>query len=356
MVIVTPSSGFVDTLYRRADVYFKTQRNHRFASPLSHVKSSLLILLYVFAYSCFLFRSDQFLTLLGWAALLGICHVLIPVNIAHDAIHETLSARQWVNRLGLLGFEITGANAFMYRSKHLEAHANKEKGNKINTIEGQGLLLQKGKNGNTVNLPYFLYLFYAIYMIFVRDFQLFYSETAYVPKSELLKLYVAKLLYAIAFLVLPFALIELPPWQILCALLLLYVIISILLVIILLMPTEKMEHSKFSDNNNYNDKWAMEILAHNVDFSPGNRFLNNLAGGSNLNVVHYLFPATHHVHYNRLAKIVEETTKAFGLLYRKQKVSSVLGIHFKYIKDIQQQEQPIPPAGDVNLKQFKNEF
>jgi linoleoyl-CoA desaturase len=341
---ISPAPAFVESLYQRAKAYFQTQRYNQYATSLSLLESALFILMYITAYGFFLFYSHQFSTLLGWAALLGVCHVLIPVNIAHDAIHETLSRRRWVNKLGLFGMEITGANAYMYRKKHLEAHRNKEQGSKINTIEGQGLLLQREENDKTVNLPYFFYLFYSEYMIFIRDFQLFYSNEVSIPKPELLKLYITKLLYAFAFLVLPFALIPLPAWQIACALALMYFVITVLLVIILLMPTEKMEYSKLSENNHYNDKWALEILAHNVDFSPGSRLLNNLAGGANLNVVHYLFPGTHHVHYNKLAKLVEETAKEYGLLYRKQNVKDVLGIHFKYIRNIQDRESTIAPV------------
>jgi linoleoyl-CoA desaturase len=243
-----------------------------------------------------------------------------------------------LNKLGLYGFEITGANAYMYRKKHLEAHQNKELGNKINAIEAQGLLLQKEDDKKTVNLPYIFYLFYSEYMIFIRDFHLFNSESTPIPKAELRKLYITKLLYAIAFLVLPFVFNPLPAWNIFCALLLMYFIVTVLLVIILLMPTEKMAHSKLSENNQYNNRWAMDILAQNVDFSPGSRFLNNLAGGANLNVVHYLFPGANHVHYNSLSKLVEETAKEYGLPYRKQNVRDVLGIHFNYIKNIQHLE------------------
>ena len=348
MQTATPAHSFVDTLYQRAEAYFKTQRYNRFATPFSLLKSSFFVLLFATAYAFFLLGSHQFLILLGWAALLGVCHVLIPVNIAHDAIHDTLSPRRWLNKLGLYGLEITGANAYMYRKKHLQAHQNKERGSKVNTIEAQGLLLQKAENDKIVNLSHFFYLFYAEYMIFIRDFQLFYSDAGSIPVAELRKLYVTKLLYAIAFLVLPFVFIQLPAWQILCALVLLYLIVTVLLVIILLMPTEKMDHSKLSENNHYNDKWAIEILAHNVDFSPGNRLLNNLAGGANLNVVHYLFPGTNHVHYNRLAKLVEETAKEYGLLYRRQKVKDVFRIHLMYIKNIQHQESSLAPATQKN--------
>ncbi|HVG15853.1 MAG TPA: fatty acid desaturase [Chitinophagaceae bacterium] len=343
MQTITTTPGFVDTLYRRAEVYYNTQGHRRFATLPCLLKSSLFILLYGAAYGFFLFGSHQFSTMLGWAALLGVCHVLIPVNIAHDAIHGTLSARMWVNHLGLYGLEITGANAYMYRKKHLEAHQNKEHGKGVNTIEAQGLLLQKEENNKTVNLPYIFYLFYAEYMIFVRDFQLFRSYRGSIPTREWRKLYATKALYAVAFLMLPFVFIDLPPWQIFCALLLMYFIVTVLLVIILLMPTEKMEHSKIAGNDHYNDQWAMEILAHNVDFSPASRLLNYLAGGANLNVVHYLFPGTNHIHYNALAILVEATAKEYDLLYRKQNVMDVLGIHFNYLKNIQQQESSLPP-------------
>ena len=339
---ITPSRTFVEILYSRADTYFKTQQNGQYATPFGLAKSCLFVLCYVGAYSFLLFDSHLFSTLLGWAALLGMFHVIIPVNIAHDAIHGTLSSNEWINRLGLFTMEMTGANAYIYRRKHLEAHHNKEEGNKKNSIETQGLLLQKETNEKTVNLPYFFYLFYAEYMIFVRDFQLFQSDNSSIPKKEKRKLYVTKFFYALAFLVLPFFIIELPAWQILCALFLMYFVITVLLVIILLMPTEKMEHSRLSADNNYSDKWAMEILAHNVDFSPASRLLNNIVGGANLNVVHYLFPNVNHVHYNNLAKLVEETAQECSLLYRKQNVKDVLGIHFNYLKRIQEQ-----PAGLV---------
>jgi linoleoyl-CoA desaturase len=338
MQTVTPATGFVDSLYQRAEDYFQAKYFNRFATPFGLLKSSLFVLLYAAAYANFLFGSHQFSTLLGWAALLGVCHVLIPVNIAHDAIHESLSHHRWLNKLGLYGFEITGANAYMYRKKHLEAHQNKELGNKISAIEAQGLLLQKEQENKRVNLPYIFYLFYAEYMIFIRDFHLFNSDSASIPKAELRKLRITKLLYTRAFLVLPFVFNPLPAWKTLCALVLMYFIVTVLLVIILLMPTEKMAHSKLSENNHYNNKWAMDILAQNVDFSPGSRFLNNLAGGANLNVVHYLFPGANHVHYNKLSKLVEETAKEYGLLYRKQNVKDVLGIHFNYIKNIQHLE------------------
>lgn len=327
--------SFIESLYEKAEKYFKALPNGRYASPLFFTKSLFFLFLYAAAYYCLLFLSFNLLMLLLVAVVLGICHVLIPVNIAHDAIHQTLSRHRWLNRLGSYGLEITGANSYMYGNKHLEAHREKENGNKTSSIESQGLLLQTKSKAATVNLPYFYYVFYAQYLVFIRDFVLFNQMRDKVPAKEWTKLYISKIVYCTAFLILPFVFSPAPWWQILLALVLMYLIVTVLLVVILLMPTEKMHNSKMNAQNSYNQKWVVEILEHNVDFSPGNRLMNALVGGTNLNVVHYLFPDVNHIHYNQLAALIEETANEYGLLYRKQALVDVFGIHLKYLKNIE---------------------
>ena len=143
--------------------------------------------------------------------------------------------------------------------------------------------------------------------------------------------------YVTGFLILPFVYITLPWWQITIALLIMYFMVTAMLVVILLMPTEKMENSMLDEANVFNQKWAAEILAHNVDFSPRNVVLNNIVGGVNLNVVHYFFPDVHHVHYNKLSAFIEQAAASYNMVYRKQQVKDVFGIHFNYIKDIHRQ-------------------
>ena len=117
-----------------------------------------------------------------------------------------------------------------------------------------------------------------------------------------------------------------------------YIIVTVVAVIILLMPTEKMENTRVTDNLTDNDRWLIEILEHIVDFSPQSTPLNLIAGGANLNAVHYLFPSVNHVHYNALAELVQETAMEHGVTYRKQVVQDVFGIHFNYLKNIQKQK------------------
>ena len=345
MQSITNKNSFINDLYQQASIYLAAQRFGKYANTGSIVKSFLLLVLYSGAYLYFLFGCSTLPQLLITATFLGLCHVLIPVNISHDAIHQSFSRRRWLNKAAFYAMELTGANAFMYARKHMEAHANKENGNKSAAIETQGLLLQKKEDGASKNLPPLFYIFYAQYMIFIRDFILFYNSSEPIPKKEFTRLYISKLLYAIAFFVVPFACIKLPWWQVTIALLLMYLIVTAMLVIILLMPTEKMENSRLDETNQYNEKWVAEILAHNVDFSPANSLLNNLVGGVNLNVVHYFFPDVHHVHYNKLSVFIEKTAASYNLLYRKQQVKDVFGIHINYLKNIHQQ-----PAAAIGNK------
>lgn len=333
-VLNTETMSFAESIYERAENYFNKQRASKYATGVFYLKNAFLLFTYVLAYIYFIFFTRSFGDLLMAAFILGICHVFIPVNLSHDAIHGSISPRKWINKLGLYGFELTGSSSYMYSRKHLEAHYNKENGSKTRAIESQGLLLQKRRAAKTINLPFVSYLLYAQYMIFARDFILYYTTRETIPLKEFVKLFFSKLLYCIAFIVLPFIYMNAPLWQIITSLFFMYLIVTIVLVIILLMPTSKMENARM-DNKNAHEKWVVEILEHNVDFSPKSILLNQIAGGANLNVVHYLFPSVNHVHYNKLATIIEETAHEYGFSYRKQQVRDVFGIHFNYLKNIQ---------------------
>ncbi|MEP7376656.1 MAG: fatty acid desaturase [Chitinophagaceae bacterium] len=336
--MLTPNSrimSFTEALYNKAENYFRQQNAGKYATGAFYLKNAILLITYILVYVFFVFFSQSFGELLLAAFILGICHVFIPVNLSHDAIHGSISPCKWINNWGLYGFEITGSNSYMYSKKHLEAHYNKENGSKTKAIESQGLLLQKHNASRTTNLPFISYLLYAQYMIFARDLILFFSSREAIPAKEFIKLFFFKLLYCIAFIILPFIYMKAPLWQIITALLFMYLIVTVVLVIILLMPTSKMENARMNDNKNAEEKWVIEILEHNVDFSPKSILLNQIAGGANLNVVHYLFHSANHMHYNKLATIIEETANEYGLAYRKQQVKDVFGIHFNYLKNIQ---------------------
>src|SRR5680860_356652 len=145
---------FVETLNKRADDYLNANRFGKYANGLFAAKAVLLLTIYAGAYIYFIFFSNHISEMLIACTVLGICHVFIPVNISHDAIHRAISMHGWINNICLYGFELTGSNSYMYGLKHLEAHFNKENAGKLKAIETQALLLQKKSAGKSVNLPW----------------------------------------------------------------------------------------------------------------------------------------------------------------------------------------------------------
>lgn len=333
----TYTANFVDTLYDEAEQYFMSQPSGRYARPVFYLKAIGFFIIYIAAYVYFVFYARHFAELLLMAFILGLCHVFLPVNLSHDAIHHAISRKKWINRLGLYGLEITGGNAYMYARKHLEAQYDRENGSKTKAIEHQALVLQRSTADRKTNLPGIFYVFFSLYMIFVRDFVLFFRSGDVVPLGQVVKMMIWKLLYAVAFLVVPFVFIQAPWWHVLISLFVMYLVITASLVIILLMPTERMESTRTDEHFTHNEKWIQEILEHNVDFSPRNKALSTLTGAANLNVVHHLFPDVNHVHYYHLSGIIERTATRYGMQYRKQLVIDVFGIHLKYMKNIHKQ-------------------
>ncbi len=55
--------------------------------------------------------------------------------------------------------------------------------------------------------------------------------------------------------------------------------------------------------------WAIHQLHTTANFARDNRFLNWYVGGLNFQIEHHLFPKICHVHYRRIAQIVEQTAE-----------------------------------------------
>jgi linoleoyl-CoA desaturase len=329
---IDSQTNFATALTQRVDAYFQTHHLSVHGGWPMMLKSLLLLSVYIGTYTFWITSTQTTAGLFGNAVVLGICHVLLPVNIAHDAIHNAFSRYRWVNALASLSMNVVGGNAYLYGLKHMEAHRNKENGSRRQAIETQQLTIQSASG----KLPAPAYLFYAFYMIYIRDFTLVWQAKKQLPGLEWLLFGGFKAAYFVAFWVLPFLYIPLPAWEIALALWSMYLVVTVLLVLILLMPTEALETSRTAAAADLNNAWFAEVLKHNVDFSPDSDWLTFLVGGSNLNVVHYLFPQISHRHYGALARIIRQTANAYQLPYRQERIGRVFSIHFRYLMSIEQ--------------------
>jgi linoleoyl-CoA desaturase len=78
--------------------------------------------------------------------------------------------------------------------------------------------------------------------------------------------------------------------------------------------------------------WAVHQVETSVDFSRGNRLLEWYLGGLNYQIEHHLFPKVCHVHYARIAPVVEATCREFGVNYQsKPTFRAALGAHYRLL-------------------------
>jgi linoleoyl-CoA desaturase len=72
--------------------------------------------------------------------------------------------------------------------------------------------------------------------------------------------------------------------------------------------------------NNYQTKneeesWARHQMMTTANFSNWNPLFTWFVGGLNHQIEHHLFPDISHIHYPKIAKIIKETAKEYGVNY-----------------------------------------
>jgi len=81
--------------------------------------------------------------------------------------------------------------------------------------------------------------------------------------------------------------------------------------------------------------WIVHQLRTTSDFARGNDFLNWYIGGLNFQIEHHLFPNICHIHYRKIAPIVEKTAIEYGYNYNlKPSFTDALFSHIKRLKEL----------------------
>jgi linoleoyl-CoA desaturase len=82
-------------------------------------------------------------------------------------------------------------------------------------------------------------------------------------------------------------------------------------------------------------EWAVHQLRTTSDFARNNLLLNWYIGGLNFQIEHHLFPNICHIHYRKIAPIVEKTAKEFGFNYNlKPTLINAFNSHFRRLKEL----------------------
>ena len=279
--------------------------------------------------------------------LMGLAVLLTAFNISHDAAHGVaVKSKFWNKLLFSLSFNLQGNNAYVWGKNHNESHhlyTNVE-GSDIDVLNNPLFRMtesQKLKWFHRYQFIYapFLYLLYSINWFFFREALMLINYSSrtikiVIPKNEVIKLIVYKILYIGYMIILPIFLLDFGWQTVLAAFFINHFIISLSFVGVLGVShlSDFVQHPVADNDNRLNMSWPKLQMCTSVDYNASSTILNWTLGGFNAHALHHLLPDICHVHYINILPIFRELAKKHGLVYMEMPYTKSLASHFRFLK------------------------
>jgi linoleoyl-CoA desaturase len=280
---------------------------------------------------------------------MGVAMAGVGMSIMHDANHGAFSSNPKINTFLGYSLNLLGGAVSNWKWQHNNLHhtftniAHYDD----DIADKPGLRLSPH---TTVKEPHrsqwfhaiFIYSIVTLYWATAKDFMQFvrYRRIGVNKNSPaqnrvlLAQIIGVKILYFSIFLALPI-LAGLPVLQVVGGFLLMHFICGIILTVIfqLAHTVEETTFPQPSAHGVIENEWAIHQMNTTVNFSRKNRILSWYVGGLNFQVEHHLFPKICHVHYPRIASIVERTASEFNVPYLEHKTfGHALRSHFATLR------------------------
>ncbi|MBL4708936.1 MAG: fatty acid desaturase [Flavobacteriales bacterium] len=138
-------------------------------------------------------------------------------------------------------------------------------------------------------------------------------------KKEMTLIIGTRVIYFIYMLVVPLILMDIAWWQLLIGFLSIHFVAGLTLASIFQLAhvMEELEYPVPTEGSILN-QWAVHQLNTTLNFGRKNKILSWYVGGLNYQVEHHLFPNISHMHYSKIAPIVEQTAKEYNVPYHDQ--------------------------------------
>jgi linoleoyl-CoA desaturase len=340
-------AGFYRLLKQRVNAYFEESGRSRHADWRAWTKCALFAAIAAGSYCAILLTDHGPWQTLLLANLFGLSTLLLAINVAHDAAHDSLTGRPVVNRIiQIVIFMMLGADAYLWRLRHVKSHHTFPNVNGCDIDIDNTTFLRLSPNQPWRPYHRFQHL-YAPLIFWLADVHtVFWQDFVYLRKRRLanmtdihhpphayLLFVLGKLAYLTLILGIPIAMLPLPWWQVLLGVLIMTFVSSSAFVM-LLIGTHFAEETLFPEHDREGyipHDWAEHALVTSIDWSPTSVLATALAGGANAHAAHHLFPTVCHVHYRALTPIIERTAAEFGLTYNRTTLGHLIRSHFRFL-------------------------
>ena len=323
-------AGFFPELRRRVSGYFAEKGVPDRDSWRMYLKSFVILSFLAVGYAALVFGSVTWWQAIPLAMCVAFAISLIGFAIQHDGNHQGYSRHRWVNRMAGATLDLIGASSYVWHWKHGILHhtyANIN-GHDSDIDAGPVARLSPHQRRYWFHRWQHIYL-WPLYAITSPRWHLWgdFKDLASGkigghriprPKGWDLVQFVVGKAFSIAFL-LGVPMIYHEWWVVVLFYLFVTGMIGVFLTVVFQLAhcVEEAEFPAPADATTMlmEDAWAIHQVETTVDFARDNRFLTWILGGLNFQIVHHLFPRICHVHYPALSRIVERTSKEYGVRY-----------------------------------------
>jgi linoleoyl-CoA desaturase len=344
---------FALLLNKRVNEYFRINNIERHANTEMIVKTVIMFSLYFIPYALIVSNTvTNTLSLMGLALVMGIGLAGIGLSVMHDANHGAYSKKKWVNDLIGYSLNLLGATSFNWKLQHnVLHHTYTNIYEEDEDISPRGALRMAPQSAWKPMHRYqhiyawFLYGLMTIVWVILKDFTRLtkYQRNGFLKAQKAsialqwTILIATKVIYITYAFIIPVMLTSLLWWQVLLGLLFMHYVAGFILAIIF-QPAHVVDGTEYPTPNeqlSLEHNWTVHQLLTTTNFGNENRWFSWYVGGLNFQIEHHLFPNVCHVHYRKIAGIVQSTALEFGLPYKSYKTfGSALAGHARMLKQL----------------------
>jgi linoleoyl-CoA desaturase len=321
--------GFHGEVKRRVLGYFEQTGLSPRDGPRMYLKTAVLLLWFAASYLLLVFAAATWWQAGLLSFSLALAMAGIGFGIQHDANHGAYSNHGGINRLMGLTLDLLGASSYVWNFKHnLSHHTYTNLVGADDDIDFRPFARLSPAQPRYRFHRFQQFYLWALYWFlfpkwnFIDDFKsvirgrIAGHRFARPTGGRLVELLIGKTLFCGWAFVVP-ALFH--AWWVV---LLFYVATSVVLgstLAVVFMLAHCVEEAAFPaplpGSERLPDAWAVHQVQSTVDFGRNSRLLTWYVGGLNFQIEHHLFPRISHLHYPRIAKIVEKVCAEFNVRY-----------------------------------------
>lgn len=329
-------ADFYTTLRKRVNQYFEENNKSTKGDWRMYLKTAALISMFFVTFSMVVIGVEPFwLYLLLWIAT-GISVAGIGFSVMHDANHDAYSDNPRFNRMLGVIMNAVGGYDLNWRIQHNILHHS------FTNVDGhdEDILVQPLLRFSP-NQPLhrrhrfqFIYgwFFYSLMTLFWVTFKDFSQLIRYhrmnllasqktTLKKAMFRLSLHKALYFAFMLGLPIIFSSYSWWMIILGFVVMHAVTGLIMSMVF-QPAHVMPEKEFPQSDegfSMNHGWAEHQLLTTTNFAPKSKVFSWYIGGLNYQIEHHLFPGICHIHYPKIAAIVQKTAEEFQLPYHVQR-------------------------------------